>query len=88
MAPRQRAAFDAQDARRGPVKRRSKMPIRGLDEQEHLERVEAWEAEWWQRVYDAEKSRLRRLRRANGTNPRKKSKRVALSKEMPDERMD
>ena len=30
------------------------------------------EAEWWQRVYDAEKRRFRRLREANGTNPRKK----------------
>lgn len=88
MTPQQRAAFDAQDARRGPVKRRPKVPSVGIDEQEHLERVEAWEAEWWQRVYDAEKSRLRRLRKANGTNPRKKSERVALSKENPDERMD
>lgn len=88
MTAEQRAAFDAQDARRGPVKRRPKRPVRGADEQDHLERVEEWEAEYWQRAYDAEKSRLRRLRRARGSRPTKKAKTNGTSGETTDGRKE
>lgn len=72
MSAGQRAAFDAVESRRGPSKRRPKRPSPTGDEQADAAAVEEWEMEFLRRRYDAEKSRLRRMRKMRGTNPRKK----------------
>lgn len=83
MTPAQRRSFEAADSRRGGVKPPGRMPRRrrtdgmGLfaasrAEQEWLAAVEAWELERLTREYDASKQRLKRMRQARGTNPRKK----------------
>ena len=83
MTPGQRRTFDEAEARRGRVKPHPRMPRRtGADgmgpfaasraEQEWLAAMEAWQLERLTLEYDAEKQRLKRMREARGTNPRKK----------------
>lgn len=85
MTPGQRRSFEAAETRRGRVKPHAPTPKRRREdgmgpfaaskaEQEWLAAVEAWELERLAKEYDASKQRLRRMREARGTNPRKKPK--------------
>lgn len=85
MTHAQRAAYDAQEARRGtrpsslgprPAKRAS-CPVsrfeRDRAESAYLLDLEEWEYRRALLPYNAAKTRLRRMREVTGTNPRKKN---------------
>lgn len=84
MTPEQRAVYAESESRREtrkppPRPRRPRTDGMGLfaaakAEREWFEAVEAWEHRRLKLPYDAAKTRLRRMREATGTNPRKNSK--------------
>lgn len=78
LTPEQRTAFDATESGRGQKTKREPYPPRPSARTPteadalHAVEVEEWETAYLQREYNALKSRLKRVRRANGTNPRAK----------------
>lgn len=83
MTPRQRAAYDDQEAKRGTrpsslgprPKRRESCPVsryeRDKAETAYLLALEEWEHRRLLLPYNAAKTRLKRMREVLGTNPRK-----------------
>lgn len=81
MAPQQRAVYEKTEAERAtkrlppcpfkkhvPASRRSE---RSVEDARYLAALETWECRVLKLRYDAAKTRLRRMREKNGTNPRK-----------------
>lgn len=84
MTPEQRSLYASTESRRGTRKKADPMPKRpdtrpmGRFEAVRAERawhaaVEEWELRRAKLPYDAAKTRLRRMREATGSNPRKKN---------------